>query len=84
MRSRVWHVAHTVLPWSVLRRICDLCAEFPDDPKRMAGLFDTPVQPDHPVGWSCRHMTITASCIVGRPTVGCGCTMLPIYGRERA
>ena len=37
-----------------------------------------------PVGFRCEHWTMTAGggIFTGRPTVGCGCTMTPIFADD--
>lgn len=37
-----------------------------------------PAETRQPKGWFCEHMSITASFLVGSPTVGCGCAMTPL------
>lgn len=33
MKRLWWHFLHAILPWWALRRVCDLCDEFPHDPR---------------------------------------------------
>lgn len=88
MRRAFWRIAH-LLPWRFVRHICDLCDEFPTDPKSLADALGESVgvtgpPPDRAVGWSCPHMSITSLPWPGsKPTVGCGCNMQPILATTR-
>jgi hypothetical protein len=77
MKSTFWRLVHR-LPWRVTRLICDLCREFPKDPR-------TPLDPDRvgltwprSVVWSCPHYSITGGVLIGSPACSFGCDMSPI------
>lgn len=73
-----WRLAHR-LPWSVTRHFCDMCAEFPFDPRKgfPAG-SEVRLTERRPIGWSCEHLTITSPNLLGKPKAWCGCEMTPL------